>query len=116
MADPIRGEIWVVELGSGVGHEQMGRRPALVVSIDPFNSGPAELVMTVPVTSQVGKSRRIAAHVPIQPPEGGLRAPGVILCDQLRTLSKQRLVTRWGDVSPATLSQVEAVIRFLLGL
>ena len=30
MADPMRGEIWLADLGSGRGHEQAGQRPVLV--------------------------------------------------------------------------------------
>jgi mRNA-degrading endonuclease toxin of MazEF toxin-antitoxin module len=34
----------------------------------------------------------------------------------VRTISKDRLVTRWGTVSPATMSQVEDRLRILLHL
>lgn len=117
MADPSRGEIWLVDLGTGRGHEQSGQRPALVVSDDAFNSGLAGLVMVVPLTSQVAKSRRIAAHIPVAPPEGGLKTPSVLLCDQLRAVSKDRLgKAPWGTVSAATVAKVEDALRVLLGL
>lgn len=117
MTDPSRGEIWLVDLGMGHGHEQAGRRPVLVVSDDAFNSGLAGLVMAVPLTSKVTKSRRIPAHIPIHPPEGGLKSPSVILCDQLRTVSKDRFgKTPCGAVTPATLAAVETVLRVLLRL
>jgi mRNA interferase MazF len=116
MADPNRGEIWPADLGTGRGHEQSGRRPALVVSDVAFNHGLAGLVMVVPLTSKV-KSRNIPAHIPIGPPEGGLKTPSVILCDQLRTISKDRLDTApWGNVSAATLAEVEKALGVLLGL
>ena len=63
MADPSRGEIWLAELGTGRGHEQAGRRPVLVVSDDGLNQGPAGLVMVIPLTSKVQKSRNIPALV-----------------------------------------------------
>ena len=117
MADPHRGEIWLADLGSGRGHEQSGQRPVLVVSEDAFNAGLAGLVMVVPLTSRVKKSRNIPAHIPIDPPEGGLKAPSILLCDQLRSISKDRLGTApWGTVSAATLAQVETALRVLLGL
>jgi mRNA-degrading endonuclease toxin of MazEF toxin-antitoxin module len=41
----------------------------------------------------------------------------VILCDQLRTISKDRLgKSAWGAVSAATLAEVEKALRVLLGL
>ena len=45
MAGPARGEVWSVDLDPVRGHEQAGTRPALVVSVDEFNEGPADLVV-----------------------------------------------------------------------
>src|SRR6266702_5824575 len=116
MADPIRGEIWLADLGTGRGHEQTGQRPVLVVSDDAFNAGPAGLVMTMPLTSRVAKSKNIPAHIRIDPPEAGLKTPSVILCDQLRAISKDRLgKAPWGTVLAATLVDVELALRVLLG-
>jgi mRNA interferase MazF len=117
MADPSRGEIWLADLGTGRGHEQSGRRPVLIVSDDAFNAGLAGLVMTVPLTSKVAKSKNIPAHFRVDPPEGGLKTSSVILCDQLRTISKDRLgKAPWGLVSAATLAEVEKALRVLQGL
>jgi mRNA interferase MazF len=117
MADPSRGEIWPADLGTGQGREQSGRRPVLVVSDDAFNQGLAGLVMVLPLTSKVKKSKNIPVHIAVDPPEGGLKTPSVILCDQLRTISKDRLGNApWGPVSAATLAEVEKALRVLLGL
>jgi mRNA interferase MazF len=117
MADPNRGDVWLADLGTGRGYEQSGQRPVLVVSDDAFNQGLAGLVMAVPLTSKVRKSKNIPAHIPVNPPEGGLKTPSVILCDQLRTISKDRLgKAPWGPVSAATLAEVEKALRVLLGL
>lgn len=117
MADPCRGEIWLADLGTGRGHEQAGQRLVLVISDDGFNSGLAGLVMVISLTSKAKKSKHIPAHLSVSPPEGGLKTPSILLCDQLRTLSKDRLnKTPWGIVSAATLGQVETTLRWLLGL
>jgi mRNA interferase MazF len=86
MPDPSRGEIWLINLGIGRGHEQSGQRPVLVVSDDAFNAGLSGLIMIAPLTSMVAKSRNIPTHIRIDLPEGGLKTPSVILCDQLRTV------------------------------
>jgi mRNA interferase MazF len=115
MADPNHGEIWLADLGTGSGHEQSGQRPVLVVSDDAFNAGLSGLVMIVPLTSKLAKSKNIPAHIRIDPPEGGLKTPSVILCDQLRTISKDRLGNApWGTVSDATLAELENALRLLL--
>jgi mRNA interferase MazF len=117
MADPTRGEIWLADMGSGKGHEQTGQRPVLVVSDDAFNSGSSGLVMVIPLTSKVAKSKNIPAHVPLVPPEGGLKTPSVLLCDQLRTISKDRLTKApWGTATSATMAKVDNILRMLLGL
>jgi mRNA interferase MazF len=113
MADPIRGEIWLADLGATRGHEQAGRRPVLIFSVDPFNSGPAGLVVVLPLTSTI---RNVPAHVLMRPPEGGLKRPSVILCDAIRSVTKDCLIDRWGDVSAATLVQAESAVRGILGL
>jgi mRNA interferase MazF len=117
MPDLIRGEVWLIDLGTSRGHEQAGQRPALILSIDDFNSGLANLVMVAPLTSKIAKSKNIPAHVRIDPPEAGLKTPSVILCDQLRAISIDRLgKAAWGTVAPATLAEVENAVRMLLGL
>ena len=49
---PARGEIWLADLNPVHGREQAGRRPCLVVSVNPFNQGPAELVIVLPLTTK----------------------------------------------------------------
>ena len=110
---PLRGEVWFADLNPTRGHEQRGTRPVLVLSVDSFNSGAAELVTVFPVTSTV---RSIPSHVEVQAPEGGLEVRSAILADQVRTIARRRLVRRAGAVSRTTLQRVEGVVRFLLGL
>jgi hypothetical protein len=53
-----------------------------------------------PLTSKVAKSKNIPGHVLVDLPRGGLKTPSVILCNQLRTISKDRLgKAPWGPVS-----------------
>jgi mRNA interferase MazF len=110
---PGRGEIWSVNLSPTRGHEQAGQRPALVVSVDTFNQGPADLVIVAPLTT---RDRGISLHVPVDPPEGGLKQRSVVKCDNIRAVSKQRLGHRWGRVSPEIMAEVEDRLRVLIGL
>jgi mRNA interferase MazF len=108
-----RGEIWLVQFDPVVGHEQAGQRPALILSADAFNASPANLVTVVPLTT---KPRKLPSRVRIGPPEGGLRAESWVICEQVRTVSKKRLVSRWGSIAPATLRNVSTIVRMLLDL
>ena len=113
MAGPIRGEVWLTDLSPVRGHEQAGRRLALIVSDDLFNQGPAGLVIVLPITSTV---REIPSHVEVVPPEGGLKVRSAVLCDGVRSISTDRLHSRWGQMSPRTMVAVENVLRFLMKL
>lgn len=113
MSAPARGEVWLADLNPTRGHEQAGRRPVLVVSEDVFNRGPVGLAVVLPMTSTI---RNVPSHVPVRPPEGGLRNPSAVLCEAVRSISTERLVLRWGAVSPGTLAAVEDRLRILLGL
>ena len=113
MNQPLRGEIWLVTLDPTISREQAGRRPALVVSDDLFNQSHAELVIVLPITS---KSKGIRSHVPISPPEGGLSVKSYIKCEDVRSISVQRLERRLGKVTVETLKEVEHRLRIILVL
>lgn len=110
---PARGDIWLADLNPVRGHEQAGRRPVLVVSVDPFNQSRADLVVVIPITTTL---RNIPFHVVIHPPEGGLTNASALLCEAVRSISKDRLITRWDSVLPATMATVEDRLRVLMGL
>lgn len=88
-------------------------RPCLIVSLDLFNQGPAELVIVVPLTT---KERHIRTHIRLKAPEGGVKATSLIKCEDVRSISIERLVSRWGQVSSSTMARVEDCLRILMGL
>jgi mRNA interferase MazF len=111
--EPSRGEIWLADLNPTRGHEQAGWRPILIVSTNTFNHGPADLVVALPLTTS---ARPYPLRVAVDPPDGGLRARSYVLCDGVRSLSKGRLVERWGAVDDETMEQVEDYLRVLMEL
>ena len=113
LPNPARGEIWMVDLDPVRGHEQAEKRPALVISDDIFNQGPADLVVVLPITS---KAKSIPFHVAVDPPEVGVKISSFIKCEDVRSVSKARLTSRWGMVSAGTLVAVEDRLRILLSL
>jgi mRNA interferase MazF len=60
--------------------------------------------------------RNVPSHVPVSPPEGGVRARTAILCEAVRSVSVERLVERWGAVDRETMTAVEDRLRILLRL
>ncbi len=113
MATPRRGEIWLADLHPTRGREQTGRRPVLVLSVDFFNAGPADLIVVAPLTST---QRDIPLHVKISKGDGGIKNDSAILCEAIRSISTDRLISRWGTLSREALAEVEDRLRILLDL
>ncbi len=107
---PSYGDIWLVDFSATQGREQVGNRPALVISPNKFNHGPAELAIVVPFTRT---DRQIPLHVPVDPPEGGLRERSLAMCEMIRSISRKRLIKRSGGASAATMSAVTVRVRLL---
>lgn len=78
-----RGEIWLVSLDPGTGHEQSGKRPVLIISPAPFNRL-TRLPVVVPITS--GGSFVRTAGFAVSLDGAGTKTTGVIRCDQPRTI------------------------------
>lgn len=114
-AQAFRGDVWLIDLSDPPkGHEQAGNRPALIVSVDKFNHGPAGLVIAIPI-SKVAKG--IPTHVEINPPEGGVTKRSFIKCEAIRSISSTaRLIKQMGRVTPITLERVEGHLKILLDL
>ena len=110
---PLRGEIWQVNFAGTQDNEQAGVRPALVISSDDYNRGPAGLVVVCPITRTV---RGVPWHVPLARGEGGLDEPGVILCDHVRSVSTGRFLRQRGSVGFPVLEEVGRLLKYLLEL
>ncbi len=79
---PSCGDIVWITLNPQAGHEQAGRRPALVLSPAAYN-GKVGLAIFCPVTTQV-KGYPFEVLIP-----EGFEASGVILADQVKSLDWQ---------------------------
>jgi mRNA interferase MazF len=114
-ARPSRAEVWSVRLDPVEGREQGRNRPALVLSHDIFNHGPAEMVVVIPLTTR-HRPEFERFRVTVNPPEGGLSAASYAMPDQMRAISSGRLVRRLGRVGAKTVAEVEDRVRVLLDL
>jgi mRNA interferase MazF len=112
---PSRAEVWTVRLDPVERREPGRNRPALVLSHDTFNHGPAEMVVIVPLTTR-HRPEFERFRVAVRPPEGGLSATSYAMPDQIRAISTARVARRLGRIGPATLAEVEDRVRILLDL
>jgi|ERR1700722_19288301 len=111
---PRYGEVWLIDFGEPVGREQSGRRPALIVSANPLNEGPAGIVIAVPLTTT---HRDLPSHVEIDNhDESGLDEVSYAKCEDVKSISEQRLITRLGIANEPVMFKVARALRFLLNL
>jgi mRNA interferase MazF len=105
---PERGDAVWITLDPQAGHEQAGRRPALVVSPAAYN-GRVGLALLCPITNQV---KGYPFEVPL--PEG-LPVTGVVGSDQVKSLNwRARKASRIGAVPEEVVAEVVRRLQTLL--
>ena len=110
---PRRSEVWLIDFGEPVGREQSGTRPALVVSADLLNESRAGVIVVIPITTAY---RGLPSHIEIDCDGSGLDELSYAKCEDVKSISEQRLVTRLGIVDDEVMFAVARALRFLLDL
>ena len=83
-----RGDVVLCDLGLGEGSEQSGLRPCVIIQNNVGNKySPTVIVATI--TSSTTKAK-LPTHIEIDE-RSGLDKPSVILCEQIRTIDKNRI-------------------------
>ena len=108
-----RGQIYYADLDPVRGSEQGGMRPVLIIQNDLGNRF-SPTVIVLPLTSRTNKAP-LRTHVTVHPPMGGLQKSSVILCEQVRTLEKKRLLGYVGMLRPDKMRQVEQALLIAVG-
>ncbi|MEP7353108.1 MAG: endoribonuclease MazF [Acidobacteriota bacterium] len=104
---PDAGDIVWLNFTPQAGHEQAGRRPALVLSPAAYNSK-TSLMLCCPLTTQI-------KNYPFEVLLNGV-PPSAVLADQVKSLDwRTRNAAKKGNVSPEQLAEVRAKIRTLVG-
>jgi len=98
---PDRGDLVWLQFTLQAGHEQAGRRPALVISPVAYNEK-VGLALFCPVTSQI-KGYPFEVILP-----EGLKVAGAVLCDQIKSLDWQARRAKW--IGKAPVRVVEEVL------
>jgi mRNA interferase MazF len=104
MVQPLRGEIWLVDLGLAAKV-----RPALVLNI-PFEDCDRALVTIVPHTTAIRGSRfEVALEVPV------LKS-GAFDVQQVLLIPTAKLIRRLGSLTSAQFQHLESALRRWLGI
>lgn len=89
-----QGDIIWVNLDPQLGHEQKGRRPALVVSQNKFNAFTRTSALLCPITNT---ERNLPIQVRL---DGRTKTTGVVMCDQAKILDLQARNAQFIEKAP----------------
>ena len=108
------GDIHWVQLPAATGHEQGGRRPAVILQDDAY-AGRLPIVLVVPLTT-ARAAMRFAGTTLIRPTaENGLPQTSVAMVFQLRAIDRRRVQERIGRVALAVLQEMLTELDKLTG-
>jgi mRNA interferase MazF len=113
-AYPKRGEIYLTALDPALGHEIKKTRPALVIQNNVSNQFSSTTIVAA-ITSKVSTPPYPNETI-IQPGRSGLVVVSTVRLDQIRTVDRQRLLTRLGSVDSDSMAAVDQAIKASLGL
>lgn len=109
------GAIVEIDVDDTQGHEQRGRRPALVVSVTPFQQA-IGMAVVCPITTHGGTASRPRDSLEVALPPG-LAVKGMVLVQQVRTIDlAARNATVLAVCPRASLLAVRARLKAILGL
>ncbi len=110
----LRGDMFYANLGRGIGSEQKGYRPVLVIQNDVGNKF-SPTVIVASITSRVGIKAKLPTHY-FMNTEDGLQAPSIILLEQIRTIDKKRLDSYIGHLSDMHIDGIDKALAISVGL
>lgn len=107
-----KGDVLIVDLSAGIGHEQRGMRPAIAVSLGNLPS----VVVVVPLTSNM-ESLRFPHTLAVSPdPRNGLKQESVALVFQMRAIDKKRVTHVVGKLDAASRKKFDSELKRVLRL
>ena len=102
-----RGDIYLVQLDPVVGSEVGKTRPAVVLQNDLANRS-SPTVTLIPISSKADRVFPFQVRIPAG--EGGLDRDSKVLCEQIRTVARTRLLQYLGHLPPERLAEVRAAL------
>lgn len=109
-----RGELYYADLGKGIGSEQEGYRPVVIIQNNMGNKY-SPTVIVAPVTTNHDTKAKLPTHCYVGA-ECGLDTSSVILLEQLRTIDKKRFVHYVGRLNRTNLRQLNQALAISIDL
>lgn len=106
-----QGEIWNMYLNPVKGSEKRGNRPAVIISGNMLNKY-LEVVIVCPLTTKI---KNYKGNVILNPSnKNGLKEISEVLTFHLRSVSKERLGSKIGQMSLEELNTIKATLNDIL--
>jgi mRNA interferase MazF len=110
----LRGDVFMANLEPAEDSEQGGTRPVVVVSRDALNRF-SPVVVICSITDAANK-KIYPSHVRVAAGVGGLTLDSIVICEQVRAISKTRLKRPLGKFDKKVLTSIEAALKITLDL
>lgn len=110
----LRGELYFADLGTGIGSEQKGYRPVVIIQNDIGNRhSPTTIVAAI--STQIKTKAKLPTHYNLQP-GNGLVQSSMVMLEQIRTIDKTRLVQYIGKLSDEEIKGLNHALAISIGL
>jgi mRNA interferase MazF len=112
MTEASKGDVWFTNLPGGEGHEQKGRKYAVVLR----DIGKMGMVVLVPLTSKAKTEHYSFSHLITPSAENGLVEESYAMVFQIVALDKSQLVQKTGHLSEKDISHINLILKDMLKL
>ena len=110
----LRGDMYYADLGRGIGSEQEGYRPVLIIQNNTGNKYSSTVVVAA-ISSKVDAKAKLPTHYLLKA-ENGLELPSLVLLEQLRTIDKRRLQSYIGRLDEYHIRRINRALAVSVGL
>ncbi|MDF2879531.1 MAG: PemK family transcriptional regulator [Clostridiaceae bacterium] len=109
-----RGEIYFADLGEGIGSEQNGIRPVLILQNNIGNTYSPTTIVAV-ITSIIKKTD-LPVHIKLDKEISYLPQNSIVLLEQIKTIDKSRLLEKVSKLDDSLIELINKKLKISLGL
>lgn len=109
-----RGDLYYADLGFGVGSEQNGYRPVVIIQNDVGNKHSPTTIIAA-ISTRIQSKAILPTHFNLRT-DNGLEQPSMVLMEQIRTIDKKRLKQYIGKLSEEECKGLNHALAISVGL
>jgi len=106
-----KGDVCIINLAVGVGHEQYGQRPAILISDTKIG-----IVIVIPLTSNLEALRFPFTLAILPDKQNNLKQKSVALIFHIRAIDKTRVSKVIGKINTQTQKKIDSILKEMLEL